>query len=212
MVVQDPVKVVVVNYPEEDEMLIIENNPVNQNMGTREVPFSRELYIEREDFMEVPVKGFHRLSPGVEVRLKGAYFIRCEEVLKDSAGNITEIRCTYDPETKSGSGFSERKVKGTIHWVSARHAINCELRLYDSLLLQGAEPGENGEDWMECLNPDSLRVVRNAMIEPWAERAEPGSRFQFIRNGYYILESSDVSAAGSLVFNRIVPLKDGWKK
>ncbi|BCG59055.1 glutamine--tRNA ligase/YqeY domain fusion protein [Paenibacillus sp. URB8-2] len=213
MTVIDPLKVVIVNFPEDDEeVLTIENNPANEKMGKRKVPFSRELFIEREDFMESPVKGFHRLSPGAEVRLKGAYFIRCVEIIREIDGTITEIRCTYDPKTKSGSGFTERKVKGTIHWVSARHVEKCELRLYDSLLLPDAEIGASEDGWEACLNPDSLQVVENALIEPGVRQAKPGSRFQFIRNGYFILDSVSRPADGKLVFNRIVPLKDGWKK
>ncbi|WP_018884774.1 glutamine--tRNA ligase/YqeY domain fusion protein [Paenibacillus massiliensis] len=214
MAVIEPLKVIILNYPEgEEELLTIENNPVNEEMGVREVVFSRELYIEREDFMETPVKGFHRLSPGVEVRLKGAYFIRCNEVVRDGlTGDIIEIHCTYDPRTKSGSGFNERKVKGTIHWVAAHKAMECELHLYDGLLLPDAELGREGEDWEAWINPNSHRVVSKALIEPCVRDYELGGRFQFIRHGYFILSSVSGATGEKYVFNRIVSLKDSWKK
>lgn len=206
MAVLDPVKVVITNYPENTvEMLEIENNPENEELGKREVPFSREIYIEKSDFMENPPKKFFRLSPGKEVRLKGGYFILCQEVIKDSEGNIIEIHCTYDPETKSGSGFEGRKVKGTIHWVSIEHAVKAKVNLYENLVIEDEE-SENGYR----LNPDSLIVLENCMIEPSIKGAKPFDRFQFIRNGYFCVDSK-YSTDENLVFNRIVSLKSSFK-
>lgn len=214
MAVVHPLKVILINYPNEgEEMLPIENNPLTAGLGVREVAFSRELYIDRDDFMEVPAKGFHRLAPGAEVRLKGAYFIRCEEVIKDpGSGEIIELHCTYDPRTKSGSGFNERKVKGTIHWVSAKHAVTCELRLYDQLLIPGVNVDDIGGEEKSGMNPDSLHIVKQALVEPYVRSSNQGERFQFIRHGYFILDSVSESLGGKFVFNRIVSLKDGWKK
>lgn len=214
MAVVHPLKVILINYPNEgEEMLPIENNPLNADLGVREVAFSRELYIDRDDFMEVPAKGFHRLAPGAEVRLKGAYFIRCEEVIKDPrSGEIIELHCTYDPRTKSGSGFKERKVKGTIHWVSAKHAVTCELRLFDQLLIPGVNLDDIGGDERLGMNPDSLHIVKQALVEPYVQQSNPGERFQFIRHGYFILDSMNESSGEQFVFNRIVSLKDGWKR
>lgn len=204
MAVLDPIKVVITNYPEDkEETLIIENNPENEDLGTREVTFCRELYIEREDFLEDAPKKFFRLSVGKEVRFKGAYFITCNEVVKDENGNIIELRCTYDKETKSGSGFTGRKVKGTIHWVSARHAVKATVNLYDSLVLQS----ENG-DIVE--NENSLITINNAYIEPSIKNANKMDRFQFIRNGYFIADSKNFEK-DNLVFNRIVSLKNSFK-
>ncbi|MCA0757170.1 glutamine--tRNA ligase/YqeY domain fusion protein [Paenibacillus sp. N4] len=212
MVVLKPLKVVIVNYPEGGtELLSIENNSENDALGKREVPFSRVLYIEREDFLEQPVKGYHRLSPGAEVRLKGAYFIKCEEAVKDPAtGEITELRCTYDPQTKSGSGFTGRKVKGTIHWVSAEHAVKADVYLYDKLLLEQDVPEEEG-DWMELINPDSRVAVADALAEPAVLGARAEDKLQFFRHGYFCADRKS-STRERPVFNRIVPLKDGWGK
>ena len=206
MAVLDPIKVVITNYPEDmEETLIIENNPENEELGSREVTFSRELYIEREDFLEDAPKKFFRLSVDKEVRLKGAYFIMSNEVIKDENGNIIELRCTYDPETKSGSGFTGRKVKGTIHWVSAKHAVKATVNLYDSLVV----PSE--EDEKELVeNKNSLIVLNNAYIEPSILNANKMDRFQFIRNGYFIADSKHFDK-DNLVFNRIVSLKSSFK-
>ena len=206
MAVLDPIKVVITNYPEDmEEALTIENNPENESLGSREVMFSRELYIEREDFLEDAPKKFFRLSVGKEVRLKGAYFIMCNEVIKDENGNIVELRCTYDPETKSGSGFTGRKVKGTIHWVSAKHAVKATVNLYDSLVV----PSE--EDEKELVeNKNSLIVLDNAYIEPSILSANKMDRFQFIRNGYFVADSKHFEK-DNLVFNRIVSLKSSFK-
>lgn len=204
MAVLDPIKVVITNYPEDkEETLVIENNPENEDLGTREVKFCRELYIEREDFLEDAPKKFFRLSVGKEVRFKGAYFITCNEVVKDENGNIIELKCTYDPETKSGSGFTGRKVKGTIHWVSARHAVKATVNLYDSLVL----PSEDGE---LVENPNSLITLNNAYIEPSIKDANKMDRFQFIRNGYFVADSKNFEK-DNLVFNRIVSLKSSFK-
>lgn len=208
MAVLDPLKVVITNYPEgQVEYLEAENNQENPEMGTRQIPFSREIYIEREDFMENPPKKFFRLSPGKEVRLKNAYFIKCEEIIKDEkTGEIMELHCTYDPETKSGTGFTGRKVKGTLHWVSATHAIPAEVRLYDYLFLED-EAEEEGKEM--TLNPDSLQVLKECYIEPSVKGAEPGSRYQFFRHGYFCTDSKD-STEDHLVFNRIVSLRSSY--
>ncbi|WP_219837293.1 glutamine--tRNA ligase/YqeY domain fusion protein [Paenibacillus sp. R14(2021)] len=213
MAVLKPLKVVITNYPEgASEMLMIDNNSENASLGSREVPFSRTLYIERDDFEELPPKGFHRLSPHAEVRLKGAYFIRCEEVVKDElTGEITELRCTYDPDTKSGTGFTGRKVKGTIHWVDAAQAVKAEVRLYHELLLAPSVPGEDGGNWADAINPESLVIVSNAWIEPFAKHARPEQQFQLFRHGYCCVDSKH-SPGENLVFNRTVPLKDSWNK
>ncbi|SEO97838.1 glutamine--tRNA ligase/YqeY domain fusion protein [Paenibacillus sp. OV219] len=207
-----PLKVVITNYPEgQMELLTIENNSENPELGSREVPFSRTIYVEQDDFMESPPAGFHRLSPGMEVRLKGAYFIRCEHVIKDAmTGEIVELHVTYDPRTKSGSGFSERKVKGTIHWVSVEHTVSVDVHLYDKLLYSDAPPEEN-EDWSERLNTESLTILRNAMVEPYIRDVGIEHKFQFFRHGYFCTDSK-LSSAERLVFNRIVPLKDTWNK
>jgi glutaminyl-tRNA synthetase len=188
MAVLDPLKVVLTNYPEgESDLLKIENNSENPNLGSRNVPFGKVLYIEKEDFMEVPAKGFKRLSLGEEVRLKGAYFVRCNEVIKDEAtGEIIELRCTYDPVTKSGSGFTGRKVKGTIHWVSAEHSERAEIHLFERLLLD-----ENSDkNWDEKVNPNSRVILRDCFIEPSISTASPEDKFQFIRHGYFCLDTA----------------------
>ena len=203
MVVLDPLKVVITNYPEgQSETVEIENNKENEAMGVRAVPFSRELYVERSDFMEVPEKKYFRLFPGNEVRFKGAYFITCNEVVKDADGKVTELRCTYDPATRSGSGFEGRKVKGTIQWVDAATAVPVTVRLYGYLMVEG----ENGEN---VLNPDSLRIAE-AMAEPSLAEAAPGERFQFLRQGYYVADS-ELSTEEHKVFNQIVDLKSSYK-
>ncbi|WP_274366061.1 glutamine--tRNA ligase/YqeY domain fusion protein [Paenibacillus thermotolerans] len=211
MAVLQPLKVVITNYPEHAvELLTIENNSENETLGKREVPFSRTIYIERDDFMEHPSKGFHRLSPNAEVRLKGAYFIRCEEVVKDpETGEVTELRCTYDPATKSGTGFTGRKVKGTIHWVSGDHAVKADVNLYEKLLTDQHIPKGDSEDWAAKVNPDSLITIKAALIEPSIKHARPDQKFQFFRHGYFCADRK-ISSDHRLVFNRIVPLKDTW--
>lgn len=209
MCVLDPLKVVITNFPEgEHEMVPIENNPEKPERGKRLLPFGRELYIERSDFMEEPPKKFFRLSPGAEVRLKSAYIIKCEEVVKDEAGNIIELRCTYDPETRSG-GTSTKKVKATIHWVNARECRNAEVRLYD-YLFTADDPYDvpEGSDFIDNLNPDSVRVMADARIE--ALYPLPGERFQFLRHGYFVVDPDTEN--DRFVFNRIVSLKGGFKK
>ncbi|OKS89044.1 glutamine--tRNA ligase/YqeY domain fusion protein [Mucilaginibacter polytrichastri] len=210
MAVLDPVKLVITNYPEgEGEILHGENNPeVEGGEGGRDIPFSREIYIEREDFMEVAPKKFFRLGPGLMVRLKNAYIIKCEDFVKDAEGNITEIHCTYIPESKSGHDTSGINVKGTIHWVSVPHAHTAEVRLYDRLF-KVEDPASEEGDFKEYLNPESLHVI-TAYIEPDLATAIPGKGYQFIRKGYYTLDKH--STPGKLVFNRTVTLKDGWAK
>lgn len=214
MAVLDPLKIVITNYPEnKEEFVITENNPEDTTMGTREMPFSREIFIEKDDFMEDAPKKFFRLTVGSEVRLKSAYIIKCEKVIKDSTGNITELRCTYDPDTKSGSGSeaSQRKVKGTLHWVSAKHAISAEVRLYDRLFNDEAPDGHKDKDYKDFINPDSLKILTNCKLEPSLKDAKPESKFQFQRLGYFCVDKKD-SKPGALVFNRTVPLKDSWSK
>jgi len=214
MAVLDPLKLVITNYPEDkEEFLSIENNPEDESMGNREIPFSREIFIEKDDFMEDAPKKFFRLTNGGEVRLKAAYIIKCEEVIKDNEGNITELRCTYDPDTRSGSGTeaSKRKVKGTLHWVSAKHAVNAEVRLYDRLFNNEAPDGHKDVDFKEFLNPESLKILSNCKVEPGLKDAKPESKYQFQRLGYFCVDKKD-SKPGNLVFNRTVPLKDSWSK
>jgi glutaminyl-tRNA synthetase len=214
MAVLRPLKVVIENYPEDRvEALEAVNNPEDPSMGTRTVPFSRELYIERDDFREDPPRKFFRLAPGREVRLRYAYFVTCREVVKDeSTGEVTELRCTYDPETRGGNAPDGRKVKGTIHWVSARHAVECEVRLYDRLFNR-PDPADvpEGEDFTSLLNPDSLEVLPACPVEPGLAGAAPGYRCQFERLGYFCVDTRD-SAPGRPVFNRTVPLRDSWAK
>jgi glutaminyl-tRNA synthetase len=214
MAVLDPLKIVIENYPEgKVEELDAENNPEDPSMGTRKIPFSREVYIEQDDFMEDPPKKFFRLSPGNEVRLKHAYYIKCEKVIKDpKTGKILELRCTYDPETKGGWSKDGRKVKGTSHWVSASHALKAEVRLYDHLFTK-EDPSENseGKDWKDYLNPDSLKVLSSCLVEPGLGKARPGDIFQFLRQGYFCADSKD-SKPDKLVFNRAVTLRDTWAK
>jgi glutaminyl-tRNA synthetase len=206
MVVFDPVKVVLTNYQGE-EWLSSENNPEDPTAGQRQIPFSREVYIEREDFMENPPKKYFRLAPGQLVRLKSAYIIRCEEVIKDQQGAISEIRCTYIPESKSGSDTSGISVKGTLHWVSVPHAVKAEVRLYDRLF-NVEDPTDESQDFMHYLNPASLEVLPQVMAEPSLLDANPGDRYQFVRKGYFVLDKD--SQSSHLVFNKTVGLKDGW--
>jgi len=213
MAVLNPLKVVITNYPEnQTEELEAINNPEDHSMGTRKIPFSKEIYIERDDFREVPPSKFHRLSPGKEVRLRYAYIISCDEVIKDEkTGEIIELRCTYFPDTKSGSGTSLKKAKGTIHWVSAKDAFNAEVRLYDRLFSVEDPEGEEGKDFVEFLNPHSLEIVSNCKLEPSLKNALPGEKFQFERLGYFCVDTK-YSNQGSPVFNRIVTLRDSWAK
>ena len=212
MAVMNPVKVVITNYPEgQTEMVTMENNPEDPEAGTHEMPFSREIYIEREDFMENPPKKFFRLAPDKEVRLKGAYIVKCTDVKKDAEGNIEEIYCTYDPDTRSGLPGSMRKVKGTLHWVSAAHAVDAKARLYDRLFDVENPAAETERDFREMLNPDSLKVVEHIKLEPYiAEHATPGEHFQFQRIGYFTPDKD--SKEGDIVFNRTIALKDSWEK
>jgi glutaminyl-tRNA synthetase len=211
MGVLDPIKVVITNYPEgETEILAAVNNPEDESMGRREVPFSRELYIERNDFMEDPPRKFFRLGPGREVRLRYAYYLKCEEVIKDEAGNITELHCTYDPESKGGKTADGRKVKGIIHWVSAKHAVKAEVRLYDRLFNDPDPAGHKDKDFKEFLNEDSLTILDECYIEPFVKDAKPLDHFQFERLGYFNLDPE--SKQDKLRFNRTVSLRDSWKK
>lgn len=208
MVVLDPVKVVITNYPEgQQEMLTLENNPENEAMGSREVSFSREVYIERADFMEEPVKKFFRLAPGKEVRLKGAYIIKCEDVVKDADGVITEIHCTYDPESRSGSGC-QRKVKGTLHWVDAATAVDMEVRLYDYLLTK-SDDETSDKDFLKQINPNSLTICQAKGEQAFAA-TKPEDHFQFLRQGYFVTDKD--STENHIVMNRIVGLRDSWAK
>ncbi|HLS91566.1 MAG TPA: glutamine--tRNA ligase/YqeY domain fusion protein [Limnochordia bacterium] len=210
MAVLNPLRVVIINYPEgQVETFEVENNPEDPSAGTRQVPFSRVIYIERDDFMEDPPKKFFRLAPGREVRLKGAYYITCQEVIKDpETGEVVELRCTYDPESRGGWTTDGRKVRGTLHWVSAAHAIKAEVRLYDHLFL--TEDPEEGGDFMANLNPNSLVVLPECLIEPSVANASVGDRFQFLRHGYFCVDPD--STPEKLVFNRTVTLKDTWAK
>jgi len=208
MVVFDPVKVVITNNTNGDELLKSENNPEDPDGGEREVPFSNELYIEREDFMENPPKKYFRLAPGQMVRLKSAYIIKCEEVIKDENGTITELRCTYIPESKSGLDTSGIHVKGTLHWVSVKHAITVEVREYDRLF-KVEDPSSEEGDFKDYINPDSLKVVKIAFAEPSLKNAKFEDRYQFIRKGYFTLDKD--SSTSGMVFNKTVGLKDSWK-
>ncbi len=212
MAVLRPLRVVIDNYPEDlVEEFEIENNPENPDMGTRKVPFSKYIYIERDDFMEDPPKKYFRLAPGREVRLKGAYVIKCEDVVKDADGNIVELHCSYDPQTRGGNIPDGRKVKGTIHWVSEKHAIDAEVRLYDKLFIKpNPLEVEEGKDFIDNLNPNSLEILKNCKLEPNLAHAAPGSRYQFLRLGYFCVDPD--STEEMPVFNRIVSLKDTWAK
>lgn len=210
MAIINPLKLVITNYPEgESELIEIENNAKNEEMGKRFVSFSRELYVERDDFMEVPVKKYFRLFPGNEVRLKGGYYVKCNDVIKDENGEVIEIHCTYDPATKSGSGFEGRKIKATIHWVDANNCKPAEFRLYEPLILDD-EPENEGKHFLEQINSNSL-IVKNGFVETSAtENAKKNDKFQFIRNGFYCVDSK-YTTEDNLVFNRIVPLKSSFK-
>lgn len=210
--VLNPVKVVITNYPEDKvELLDIENNPEDPNSGTHQIPFSREIFIERDDFMENPPKKYFRMSPGKEVRLKAAYIVTCTGCKKDADGNIEEIYCEYDPETRSGMPGSMKKVKGTLHWVSANHCKDAEVRLYDRLFMVENPSAETEKDFRELLNPDSLKVVKNVKIEPYlAETCKPGDKYQFQRIGYFCVDLD--STADNIIFNRTITLKDSWAK
>ena len=214
MAVLDPLKIVITNYPEgQSEELDAVNNPEDESAGTRKIPFGREIYIERNDFMEDAPRKFFRLAPGREVRLRWAYYITCEEVIKDEDGNITELHCSYDPETKGGTSADGRKVKGTLHWVSVEHAVNAEVRLYDHLLnIESTSELEEGVDWKTALNPDSLKVLPECKLEPSLKQVADTSTLpvQFERLGYFIADAD--SSADALVFNRAVTLKDSWSK
>jgi glutaminyl-tRNA synthetase len=209
MVVFDPLKVIITNYSGNDEVLHSENNPEDPKGGSREIPFSNELFIERDDFMENPSKKYFRLAPGQLVRLKSAYIIKCEEVIKDATGAITALHCTYIPESKSGSDTSGLTVKGTLHWVSVKTAISLEIREYDRLF-KVEDPTDEEGDFKEYLNPDSLKIVTTAYAEPAMARAKFDERYQFIRKGYFCLDKD--TSASRLIFNRTVTLKDGWAK
>jgi glutaminyl-tRNA synthetase len=209
MGVLNPLKVVITNYPEDQvEMLTAEINPEVPEMGTREIPFTREIYIEQDDFMEDPPKKYFRLFPGNEVRLKNAYFIKCEEVVKDADGNVVELHCTYDPETKSGSGFTGRKVKGTIHWVDAKNAVPAEFRLYEPLIMDN-EIQEEGTTFLDHVNPHSLEIVQG-FIEPNMKDVQPQDKYQFFRHGYFNVDPKHTTT-DRIVFNRIVSLKSSFK-
>jgi glutaminyl-tRNA synthetase len=208
MAVLNPLKIVITNYPEnKSETFKIENNPDDPSAGIREVPFSRELYIEQEDFMENPPKKYYRLFPGNEVRLKGAYFIKCSEVIKDKDGNITELHCTYDPRSKGGNSPDGRKVRGTIHWVNVSTAISAEVRLYEPLILNESE--EEGDSFLDNVNPDSLKILKG-FLEPDMKNAKPGEKFQFFRHGYFNVDPK-YTKENKLAFNRIASLKSSFK-
>ena len=204
-----PLKVVIDNYPQDkEELLDAANHPNRPDLGSRQIPFCREIYIESDDFREDPPRKFRRLSPGSEVRLRYGYIIKCEEVIKDQSGEVIELRCSYDPETRSGSEQAQRKVKGTIHWVSARHAIQRELHLYDRLFI-APNPDQGTDDFKRHLNPDSLEILKNSMLEPILEAAKPAERFQFERQGYFTI---DTQFPDRSVFSRTVTLRDSWAK
>jgi glutaminyl-tRNA synthetase len=213
MGVLNPLKVVIENYPEgQTEELDAVNNPEDESMGMRKVPFSREIYIEREDFMEDPPKKFYRLAPGREVRLRYAYFIKCVDVVKDEKGEVVELRCTYDPATRGGDSPDGRQVKATLHWVSVPDALDAEVRLYDHLfLLENPNEVKDGADFASALNPNSLVVLNSCKLEPSLREAKPGTRIQFERQGYFCVDTKD-SRPGAPVFNRTATLRDTWAK
>ena len=213
MAVLNPLRVVIENYPEEQvEELEAVNNPEDPDAGTRQVPFARELYIERDDFLEDPPKKFFRLAPGREVRLRYAYFIKCTEVVKDpDTGEIVELRCTYDPETRGGSAPDGRKVKGTLHWVAAQHANEAEVRMYEQLFAdENPDDAPEGKDWTDNINPDSLKILKPCFVERSLKDTQQGDQFQFERLGYFCVDRDSTEAA--LVFNRTVTLRDSWAK
>ena len=212
MAVLRPLKLVIDNYPAgQEEFVEVANNPEDPSAGTRQVPFSGEIYIEQDDFREVPPPKYYRLSPGKEVRLRNAYFVTAQSVVKDAAGNIIEVHCTYDPASRGGNSPDGRKVKSTIHWVSTAHAISAEIRLYDKLFTK-ADPTdvEEGEDVLSNLNPNSLEILTGAKLEPSLANARLEDHYQFERVGYFCLDPD--STPGNLVFNRTLPLKDSWAK
>ena len=214
MAVLRPLKVIIDNYPEgQTEMVEAINNPEDPSAGTRLVPFSRVLYIERDDFMEDPPKQFYRLAPGREVRLRYAYFIKCVDVVKDpQSGEVVELHCTYDPATRGGNAPDGRKVKSTLHWVSAAHALPAEVRLYDRLFtVENPNEERDGQDWKSFINPNSLEVLTGCQVEPSLAQAAPGARYQFERLGYFCVDLVD-SQPGRLVFNRTVALRDEWAR
>jgi glutaminyl-tRNA synthetase len=212
MAVLNPLKIVIENYPRDQvEQVTAANHPRNPDMGSREVPFSREIYIERDDFMEDPPKKFFRLAPGREVRLRYAYYVTCEEVIKDSNGEVVELRCRYDPQSRGGSTADGRKVKGTLHWVSARHAVDAEVRLYDRLFKRPDPTGDPEQNFHEFINSESLRTVSAAKLEPTLADVLPEQRFQFERLGYFCADRRD-HAQRHPVFNRAVTLRDTWAK
>ena len=212
MAVLKPLRVVIENYPEAQvEEFDVPNHPADPSMGTRKVPFSKVIYVEQDDFMENPPNKFFRLGPGREVRLRSAYFIKCESFVKDpTSGQITELRCTYDPATRGGNAPDGRKVKGTLHWVSEKHSLAAEIRLYDRLL-SVPFPGSGDTDFLKQMNPESLVVLPNARVEPSLAQAQPESRFQFERQGYFCADRRECKS-GKPVFNRTVTLKDSWAK
>ena len=210
MAVLDPLKIVITNYNDEEELDAV-NNPEDAEMGHRKVPFSKELYIEKSDFMENPPKGFHRLVLGGEVRLRYAYIIQCDEVIKNDKGEVIQLNCSYDIETKSGTGTSTKKVKGTIHWVSVKEAVDCEVRLYDRLLTVEDPASEKDKEYQDLINPQSLEIISNAKLEPFVKSSKPGDRFQFERQGYFCVDIKHTTKE-KLVFNRTVTLKDTWAK
>ena len=208
MAVLDPIKLIITNFPEDKvEYVETENNPDAPEMGTHMIPFTREVYIEREDFMEFPPKKYFRLFPGNEVRLRNAYFVKCVDFKRDEDGNVTEVHCTYDPETKSGSGFTGRKVKGTLHWISANHCIDAEVRLYDYMM---EDEEYDKTNFLEKLNPESKVVLKNCKVEPSMNEFKAGDRFQFLRHGYFMIDRDTTDE--NLIFNRIVSLKSSFKK
>jgi glutaminyl-tRNA synthetase len=212
MAVLHPLKVVIDNYPAgQEEMVEVANNPEDPSAGTRQVPFSREIYIEQDDFREVPPPKYYRLSPGKEVRLRNAYFVTAHSVVKDAEGNLTEVHCTYDPASRGGNSPDGRKVKSTMHWVSAAHAISAEIRIYEKLFTKpDPQDVEEGKTFLDNLNPNSLEVIADARLEPSLARARLEDRFQFERVGYFCLDPD--STPDHLVFNRTLPLKDSWAK
>jgi glutaminyl-tRNA synthetase len=211
MCVTDPLKIVITNFPENlVEEVDAVNNPEDETMGKRKVPFSRVIYIEREDFMEEPTNKFYRLAPGKEVRLRYAYFIQCNEVIKDMKGNVIELHCTYDPETRGGNAPDGRKVKATLHWVAEAGSLPCEVRLYDRLFTDPDPDGHKDKEFLEFLNPESLKILPDCLIEPFVKNAAPFSNFQFERLGYFNVDPD--SKSDKIVFNRTVSLKDNSKK
>ena len=207
----DPIKLIITNYPEgKTELMETINNPEDESMGSREIAFTKELYIEREDFMEDAPKKYFRLTPGRETRLKSAYIVKCTGCKKDDEGNVVEVYAEYDPQTKSGMPESGRRVKGTIHWISVPHSVDVEVRLYDRLFTVEDPANAKDKDFKELLNPDSLKIIKNCKVEEYLKDAEPGDSFQFQRNGYYNVDIE--STPDNLVFNRTVPLRDSWAK